>query len=146
MNVTNSVFRWIKHNKVEFLFALFIILLALSLRLYRIDEYMTFLGDEGRDMLIMQKIWVEKDIPFIGPPTSVGNMYLGPLYYYMMAIPTGIFWMNPVSASVMVALIGTLTVGFIYYLSRIWFGKIAAFISALLYALSPVAITYSKSS
>ncbi len=146
MRFLHSLLAAIKKNRAEFIVVLFIILVALSIRLYRIDEYMMFLGDEGRDMLIMKKIWIEHDLPFIGPPTSVGNMYLGPLYYYMMAIPTGIFWMNPVAASAMIALFGTATVGFIYYLSRMWFGKVAAVVSAILYALSPVNIVYSQSS
>jgi len=146
MKVFKNSIKWVQNNKLEVFVVLFILIFALGLRLYRIDEYMTFLGDEGRDMLVMQKIWVEQDLPFIGPPTSVGNMHLGPLYYYMMAIPTGIFWMNPVAASVMVAFIGALTVGFIYYLGRIWFGRVAGTIAAVLYALSPVAIVYARSS
>lgn len=146
MNVFKNICEWARKNKYETVGVLLIILVAFILRVYRIDEYMTFLGDEGRDMLVMKKIWVDFDLPFIGPPTSVGNMYLGPLYYYMMAVVTGIFWMNPVAASVMVAFIGIATVGFIYYLARIWFGRLAAVVAAVLYALSPVTIVYARSS
>ena len=146
MKLFQKVQKWISANKVESLVILIILLIALGLRLYRIDQYMTFLGDEGRDMIVMQKIWVEYDLPFIGPPTSVGNMYLGPLYYYMMAVVTGVFWLNPVAAAAMNAFIGVGTVGFIYYLSRLWFGRVAAFVAAILYTLSPVTIVYSRSS
>lgn len=141
-----KITKWIKANRLEALIILVILLIAALLRLYRIDDYMTFLGDEGRDTLIIKRILTTGDIPLIGPPTSVGNMYLGPLYYYMMAVPMAIFWLNPVAAAVQVALIGTATVGLIYYLSREWFGKLAAITASILYALSPVNIVYSRSS
>lgn len=137
---------WFKKNKFEIIFIICLIAITAFLRLYRIDEYMTFLGDEGRDGLIIKKILVYHDIPLLGPPTSVGNMYNGPLYYYMMATSMAIWWMNPIAAAVMIALIGTATVGLVYYLARQWFGKVAAIVSATLYALSPVNIIYSRSS
>ncbi len=137
---------FIKNNRTELIIFLLLIILTLGLRLYRIDAYMTFLGDEGRDALMIKRILTTFDIPLIGPPTSVGNMYLGPLYYYMMAVAMALWWLNPIAAAVMVAVIGTLSVGFIYYLVRNWFGKVPALISAFLYAISPVNITYSHSS
>ncbi len=137
---------WINKNKLEFALLIILILITLGLRLYRINEYMTFLGDEGRDAIVVKNLLVNYDPPLLGPPTSVGNMYLGPLYYYMMAISMAIVWLNPVAAAIMVALIGTMSVGLIYYLAREWFGKIGAFSAAILYSLSPLNIIYSRSS
>ncbi len=137
---------WIKKNRTEVLIILMILLLAAFFRFYRISEYMTFLGDEGRDALMIKRILVDHDIPLLGPPTSIGNIYLGPLYYYMMTVPMAIFWLDPIAAAAQVAIIGVLTVGLVYYLSREWFGKWAALVSASLYAISPVNIIYSHSS
>lgn len=137
---------FIKRHKVEFFVFFSIILVSAALRFYQLDGYMNFLGDEGRDALIIKRLLEEGNVPFIGPPTSVGNIYLGPMYYYMMVIPMAIFWLNPVAAAGIVALIGTSTVGLIYYLTRKWFGFFAAAIASILYALSPVNIIYSKSS
>jgi 4-amino-4-deoxy-L-arabinose transferase-like glycosyltransferase len=64
----------------------------------------------------------------------------------MMAVAMAIWWLNPLAAALMVALIGTITVGLIYYLARNWFGKTPGFIAAILYAISPVNIIYSRSS
>ncbi len=136
----------INDQKLAFIVLLGIILLATFLRFYKIDAYMTFLGDEGRDAIIIKRLLTQGDVPFIGPPTSVGNIYLGPLYYYMMAVPMGVFWLNPVAASGMVALIGVLTVLLVYYITKSWFGKWAGNIAAFLYAISPVTIIYSRSS
>ncbi|MGD9639548.1 MAG: ArnT family glycosyltransferase [Alphaproteobacteria bacterium] len=142
----NSLLSWIKKNRLEILILLFILATAAFFRLYRISEYMTFLGDEGRDALMVKRILIDRDFPLLGPPTSIGNIYLGPLYYYMMAVPMAIFWLNPVAAAGMVAALGIAAVALIYYLTREWFGKAAASASALLYAISPITIIYSRSS
>jgi len=120
--------------------------LAAFLRFYRLEEHMTFLGDEGRDAIVIKNMFTVYHFPLIGPPTSVGNMYLGPLYYYMMAIPMGIFYLNPVAAAGMNALLGVVTVVIIYFLGKEWFNRQAGLVAAYLYAISPVAITYSRSS
>ncbi len=125
---------------------LLIILTAAFLRFYNLEGYMTFLGDEGRDALQVKRILIDRDFPLLGPPMSVGNVYLGPLYYYMMSVPMAIFYLEPAAAAAMVALIGVLTVVVIYYLANKWFGFYPAILASLLYTLSPVTIIYSRSS
>lgn len=139
---------WWKLKDQKFLFILLVLILALAafLRFYKLSGYMTFLGDEGRDALIIKDMLVNHHFPLIGPPTSVGNIYLGPLYYYMMGVSMAIFWLNPVAAAGMVALIGVMTVYLVYYLGKTWFGRVSGLVAAFLYAISPVNITYSKSS
>ena len=122
-----------------------ILLIALGLRLYHIDGYLTFLGDEGRDVRIVRDL-LAGNLVFIGPMTSIGNMYLGPLYYYLMAPALFLSSGSPVGPAVMIALLMTVTVGLTWSLARSWFGRFPALIAALLFALSPVAIIYSRSS
>ena len=136
----------LKDSKSLFVGLLMVIILASFLRFYRLADYMTFLGDEGRDAIIVRNILIKGDLPFIGPPSSVGNIYLGPFYYYMMVIPMAIFWLSSVAAAGMNALIGVATVILIYYLGKIWFGRITALAASFLYAISPVTIIYSRSS
>ena len=116
------------------------------LRLYNIQDYLTFLGDEGRDVIIVRRLLVDFDPILIGPGTSIGNMYLGPLYYYMMA-PFLLFAnFSPVGPAVMVALLSLTTIWLIWYVGREWFSEIAGLTAAALYAVSPVVIIYSRSS
>lgn len=136
----------LKEEKPLFLIMILVLALAVFLRFYRLSEYMTFLGDEGRDALIVKGILVNNHFPLIGPPTSVGNIYLGPLYYYMMAISMAISPLNPVAAAGMNAVIGVLSVWVIYFLGKSWFNKTAGLIASYLYTISPVTIIYSKSS
>lgn len=137
---------WISKNKIEVVIIFLILTTAAFLRLYKIDQYMTFLGDEGRDAIVVKALITRGDIILIGPPTSIGNMYLGPIYYYMMAPFLVLTRLNPIGPAVMVALIGIATVFLIYLAGREWFGKVAGITAAALYAVSPIPIIYSQSS
>src|SRR3990167_1835175 len=97
---------WIKKNPVEFVFLLVIVILAAFLRFYRISGYMTFLGDEGRDAIIVRRLLVNFDPILIGPGTSIGNMFIGPLYYYLIAPALLLANFSPVGPSALIALIG----------------------------------------
>lgn len=137
---------WIKKHRTEGIILFVISIVALCIRLYKIDEYLTYLGDEGRDVRIVRDLITKGDLPFIGPQTSVGNMYLGPLYYYLMAPFLFLSGLNPVGPAIMNALLGVIAVLLTWYVSRDWFGSKSALITASLYALSPIAIIYSRSS
>ncbi len=127
-------------------YLLVILLVGAFFRLYKIESYMTFLGDEGRDSIIVRNLLVHSDPILIGPGTSVGGMYLGPLYYYFMAPFLFLANFSPVGPAVGVAVLGIATIYLIYVVGREWFGEKAGIISALLFAISPTVITYSHSS
>src|SRR4030043_278441 len=137
---------WIRNNKKEFIFLVLILVIGAFFRLFKISEYMTFLGDEGRDVIIVRRLLVNFDPILVGPGTSIGDMYLGPLYYYLMAPALFLAGFSPVGPAVMVALFGVATIFLVWYTARIWFGKTASIVSSLLYAFSPVVIIYSRSS
>ena len=132
-------------QKSSFLLLL-IFLLGSFLRLYKIDGYMTFLGDEGRDGLVWLRMIRHGKFTLIGPQTSIGNMYLGPLYYYLMLPFYALFGLSPVGPSIGVALFGVATIFLIWWIGREWFSEIAGLAAAFLYAISPVVIVYSRSS
>jgi len=138
--------RWIKENRFEFFLLVSILLVSSYLRLYRISEYMTFLGDEGRDVIVVRRLLVDLDLILVGPGTSIGNMYLGPLYYYLMAPFLLIANFSPVGPAMMIALLGIATTFFVWKVSREWFGGLAAIVASTLYTVSPVVINYSRSS
>lgn len=123
-----------------------ILVLAATLRLYKIDQYMVFLGDEGRDALVVREMALGQKFTLIGPGTSIGSMYLGPLYYYLMIPALTLFQFNPVGPAVQIALLGIATVGLFWWIGRQWFGRIPALVTTLFYAISPVVIAYSSSS
>lgn len=124
---------------------LFILLIASFFRLYKIADYMTFLGDQGRDVLVAYNI-LHGHLTLLGPTSSVGGFFLGPIYYYFMAPFLWIFNYNPVGPAIGVALIGIATVWLLYKICAQLFNKKVAFFAALLYAVSPVVVSYSRSS
>lgn len=135
----NSRFNWVN------LLLVGILLLAAFLRLYKISGYMTFLGDEGRDVLIVKHL-LEGDLVGLGPTASVGGFFTGPIYYYFMAPFLWIFRLDPVGPAVMVALFGIATVFLVYLAGKIFFNEKAGIIACALYAVSPVIIAFSRSS
>lgn len=124
----------------------FIISLAAFLRLYRISDYMTFLGDEGRDVLIARDI-LQGNFTLLGPRSSAADFFYGPIYYYMITPFLWLFNYDPVGPSVMVAIIGVATVYLVYKVATELFSSPYAGIAAsALYAVSPLVIGYSRSS
>lgn len=137
-----KLLKWVQENKL----LVIILILGTFLRLYKIDQYMTFLGDEGRDAIIVRNLLIKGDPILIGPGTSVGGMYLGPLYYYFMA-PFLLFSnFSPIGPAIGIALLGVITVYFVYLAGKEWFNQKVGLTAALLYAISPVVIIYSRSS
>lgn len=131
---------------ISFFILLIILLLGSYLRLYRIRDYLTFLGDEGRDVLVVKRMIVDHKPTLLGPTASVGGFFLGPVYYYLMAPFLWIFQFNPEGPAVMVALFGIATIYLVYLTGKNFFDQKTGLIAALLYCLSPVVINYSRSS
>lgn len=123
-----------------------VLLVGAIFRLYKINEYMTFLGDEGRDVIVVRNLLKFGDPILIGPGTSVGGMYLGPIYYYFMAPFLFLANYSPVGPAVAVALLGVATIYFVYLAGKKWFSEKVGIIASILYAISPTVIQYSRSS
>jgi 4-amino-4-deoxy-L-arabinose transferase-like glycosyltransferase len=136
----------IKKLNRESVILLLILIIGAFFRFYRLPDYLTFLGDEGRDVIIAKRIITELHPALIGPQTSVGNMYLGPLYYYLISLPLLFFGFSPVGPAALIASIGLITVGLVYMVGKKWFGYQSGLVASGLYAISPVVINYSRSS
>lgn len=122
-----------------------ILLLASFLRLYKIGDYLTFLGDEGRDVLVALHM-LQGDITFLGPRASAGDFFLGPIYYYFITPFLWLFNYDPVGPAVMVALFGIATVYLVYKVGKEFFGTNAGLIAAALFSVSPLVLRFSRSS
>ncbi len=134
------------NNKRSLVVLILIVLVGAVLRLYRIGDYMGFLGDEGRDVLVVKRMLVDHDLTLLGPITSVGLMHLGPAYYYFMTPFLWLTRLDPVGPAIMVALFSLATIWLIWRLASEYFNEKAAAIAAFLYALSPLVIIHSHSS
>ena len=113
-------------------------------RLYNIPLSFQFLGDQGRDVLIVARMFKELDPVFIGPVTSVGNMYLGPLYYYFMLPWLWLTYPSPLGPQYAVAVLGIVANWLIWVLGKRMMGKWPAAIATVLFAFSQVAVEYTR--
>ncbi len=121
-----------------------ILLLAVFTRSYNLWNSLMFQGDQGRDAILVSQIFTERDLVFIGPVTSVGNMYLGPLYYYFMLPFLWLSYPSPIGPVYAMAALGVLTTYLIYRWGKVWVGEVAAVFAAAVYALSANFALYSR--
>lgn len=130
--------------KPEGMLVIALILLGCFLRFYRLSDTIHFQGDQGRDAILVKRMLTEGNLPFIGPVTSVGNLYLGPFYYYYMAPWLALTYPSPVGPVIGVAVANVLSTVLLYILARKMFGKRAAIFSLALYVVMGSAITHSR--
>lgn len=132
-------------NKAKLILAI-ILLIATFTRFYRIDATITFLEDEGRDLLVVKRLLDTARPIALGPQTSTGNMYLGPFYYYFIAPALVISNFHPIGPTALIAVTGVITTYLLYVLGSKWFGKTAGLIAASLFAVMPAAVHMSRNS
>lgn len=125
--------------------ALLIILLSVAafVRLYRIEELTEFLGDQGSAGVVIYESVQTRTLPLVGPKVSTGQRP-GPFYYYLIAGPLLLSRFNPVAGAIFFALLGVLSVWFLYVIGSKMFDTSTGIVIASLYALSPVMITQNR--
>ncbi len=106
---------------------------------------MTFLGDEGRDVLTVKHI-LDGQFTLLGPRSSAADFYYGPIYFYIIAPFLFLSHFDPIGPAIFIGVLGVITVFLVYKLGKEFFGRFAGIVAASLYAISPVIITYSHSS
>jgi len=126
-------------------FIIILVIIGAFLRFYRLEASLQFLGDQGRDALVLRNMLVKRDLPFIGPTTSVGSFFLGPFYYYLMAPFLWFANYNPVGPAIANALIGIITIPVIYFVTKEMLSVYAAQLATLLYTFAAVPINETRS-
>lgn len=114
-----------------------LLVLALFFRLYGARSSFKFAHDHDLYSWIAKDIVVDKHfVRLVGQQTSVDGVFIGPAYYYLMAVFYWIFSMNPFSAIIPVSIIGVAGVFSFYYLIDRFWGKKSAWVGAVIYATS----------
>jgi len=104
----------------------------------------TFLGDQGRDAIIIKRIITGEHFPAIGAPTSVGQVYLGPFYYYFIAPWLLLFKFQPIGLAFGVAVYSSFYLLVNYFIVKELFNKKIALISTIFLSFSSVLIDFSR--
>lgn len=119
-----------------------LLLIAFLLRAFGLSG-IQFDSDFGRDSIFAWRILHEKPT-LLGAQASVGGFYLGPLYFYVIAVIFGIFGPLPEMVMLFFATLNVLAawVGWRLFNSRI--SPKAGIIFLLLFAFSPLLILASR--
>jgi len=121
--------KFVKFLKGNYLLLLILFLAAL-LRFYHLADYLQFLGDQGRDVLVVKQMIVDHKWTLLGPNASVGGFFTGPIYYYFMVPFLWLFNLDPVGPAVMAGFFGLGTIVLLYLFCRDLFGQKTAIIAA----------------
>ena len=124
-------------------FLLLIILLGAFLRFYRIYDLAIFLADQASDsQAVLQMLRV--DFTLLGPPSSVGGFYNGPIVYYLMLPFYWIFRGEPIAGAVFQSVFSLATIPFIYLIGKKLKNETVGLLASFLFAISPLMIEYSR--
>ncbi|MEK7572933.1 MAG: glycosyltransferase [Patescibacteria group bacterium] len=118
----------------------FILILALFLRTFRLNETMSFIGDQGWFYLSAKDMLLTGQIPLVGITSSHTWLHQGPYWTYILAFIFKFFSFNPLIPGYFTAVLGSLSIFFIYKLIKEMLGKEVSIISSFLYATSPLAV------
>ncbi len=119
-----------------FIYLLGVVLLAIVLRFARFEDLATFGHDNSRDSIVSFKMFSYGEYIYVGPVFSVIWGYMSPIYYYMLYPFYLIFNFSPISAQVASMIANILALAVVIYVSYKFYGKAAAFISAVLFGFS----------
>ena len=128
----------------EVLVLLGLLALAAALRLPDLASRGTWDADQGHDMLMLRALVRDGVIPLLGPPTSLGDVHHGALYYFLLAPAAALTGGDsPLAVVTLIALGGIAAVGLTWWLARSIGGPIAGLVAGLAMAVSPAAIDES---
>ena len=123
---------------------------AAILRFWRLEELTTFGGDQGYDFLIVKRILVDGKFtllgPKIGPYNQIGNLYLGPAYYYLLAPFLLLFRLDPIGPAILTVILALGTVFLIYLIGTKFLSRSIAILASSLYAINAFLIDQSRAS
>src|SRR3989344_7539915 len=111
-----------------------------------ISRNFIFLIDQGRDMMAVKSIVFDHHLTLIGPYTSLQGLFQGPLWYYLLAIPTFITQGDPWGTVALMLIISLSVLVIVFFWLKKNFGNKTALLTAFLFAVSPEAVaaaTYS---
>jgi 4-amino-4-deoxy-L-arabinose transferase-like glycosyltransferase len=136
----NSIFK----NYKEFLIVGLILLLGLSLRLYKLDQRTSF--DADQEWLATRSYeMLAGDTPLLGPVTSVGNFSIGPGFIYLWSI-VGMFTnSSPISGAYLSVILGVVTLLAFYLFCKHFVDSKTAYVFLFLTSISSNLIFWDQS-
>ena len=121
-----------------------LLVLAALLRLPNLATRGTWDADQGHDMLMLRALVLDGVVPLLGPPTSIGDVHHGAVYYYLLS-PAAFLTVgdSPLAVVALIALAGIAAVLVTWWLARSIGGPVAGLVAGLAMAVSTSAVDES---
>jgi hypothetical protein len=129
--------------KTKIILLSLILLLAFGLRFYRLNETAPFLGDQGRDLLLIRESLLAGKIPLVSQPTSQG-INAGPAYFYLIIPSLLLSRFHPLGPIWFFTFLGVVTTFLLFKLGEKLWGLMPTFLTTLIYATSPLEIQRTR--
>src|SRR3990167_5828977 len=113
-----------------------LLFLAFLIRVYRIDSFLGFYFDQGRDAKVIWDFWHNSKMFLIGPTTGIAGIFRGPFYYYLIAPFYLLGGGNPIWPSIFLSFTTVLANLLIYYLGFKFHSRIAGLLAAAIASFS----------
>ena len=121
--------------KYKHLLLLLIILFAAYLRLYKLPEMASFDFDQESGSNIAYEIIKENHIRLIGQELTVGGIFMGPWYYYLLVPFYLASNLHPIGGAIASVVFSLVIIFFYYKTAEKMFGVSAGFIAAFIILL-----------
>ncbi len=125
------------------LLLLLIIILAAFIRFYKIEQLAVFLSDQASDSTKVFQM-TKGHFTLLGPITSVGGFYNGPIVYYLMLPFYWILKGEPVAGTVFQTVLQLSTIPLMFLLGKRLKNETVGLISSILFTISPLMVDYSR--
>lgn len=132
-------------NKILFILIGIFVFFGIFLRFYNLRNNIQFDFDQENYLAFPAKnILVDHHLTLIGPKTGVGNLYIEPLYYYIVALFYAIFNMDPISGSLLAGTLATFFILLSFILNRSIFNLEKGLYFALIWSASARLIDWDR--
>src|SRR5207248_2033315 len=107
-------------------------------------DWQFFTDDQAAELNVMHGLLVDHHPPLLGLALSVGHAHIGPLFYYLLALPLWVGHLDPTAGVAMIGLFQVATVYLIYRLCLLVDAPWAGLCAAALYATSGLVVYWSR--
>ena len=129
--------------KKEYVLLTTLLIIGLFLRLDRIQSLMPLIGDQGWFYLSAHTM-LRGTIPLVGITSSHTWLHQGPLWTYLLAVIFAFTKGDPVAPAYFTGIVGVATTYFLYIFGKQMFSQRVGFITAALFAVSPLVVIYTR--
>ena len=120
------------------------IALGLFLRVWRLEELAGFDFDQETAAWWIKSFLIDGKFSLIGQEISVGGLFIGPVFYYLLSVFYFVFGLDPIAGNVTVSIIALITMALVFVGAKSLFGLKTGLLALFLYAFSSSVNFYDR--